>query len=161
MENIRQIVQNALRWRHNEHGDVSNHRRLDCLFNRLSRRKSKKIWKLRVSGLCERNLPMNGGFPWQSASSAETVSIWWRQNVKQNKTFANLSRCTISRRWWIWCQCIVWGTWVVSFKVWVFAFIMLNDQCDLYPWWRHQVETFSALLALCARNSPVTGEFPS
>ena len=27
-------------------------------------------------------------------------------------------------------------------------------------WWRHQMETFSALLALCARNSPVTGEFP-
>ena len=26
-------------------------------------------------------------------------------------------------------------------------------------WWRHQMETFSALLALCAGNSPVTGEF--
>ena len=23
------------------------------------------------------------------------------------------------------------------------------------PWWRHQMETFSALLAICARNSPV------
>ena len=31
----------------------------------------------------------------------------------------------------------------------------------LYSWWRHQMETFSALLALCAGNSPVTGEFPS
>ena len=28
-------------------------------------------------------------------------------------------------------------------------------------WWRHQMETLSALLALCAGNSPVTGEFPS
>ena len=28
-------------------------------------------------------------------------------------------------------------------------------------WWCHQMETFSALLALCAGNSPVTGEFPS
>ena len=28
-------------------------------------------------------------------------------------------------------------------------------------WWRHQIETFSALLALCVGNSPVTGEFPS
>ena len=28
-------------------------------------------------------------------------------------------------------------------------------------WWHHQMGTFSALLALCARNSPVTGEFPS
>ena len=28
-------------------------------------------------------------------------------------------------------------------------------------WWRHQMETFPALLARCAGNSPVTGEFPS
>ena len=32
-----------------------------------------------------------------------------------------------------------------------------------YPeaWWRHQMKTFSVLLALCAGNSPVTGEFPA
>ena len=29
------------------------------------------------------------------------------------------------------------------------------------PWWRHQMEAFSALLALCVGNSPVTGEFPA
>ena len=29
------------------------------------------------------------------------------------------------------------------------------------PWWRHQKETVFALLALCAGNSPVTGEFPA
>ena len=28
-------------------------------------------------------------------------------------------------------------------------------------WWRHEMETFSASLALCAGNSPVTGEFPA
>ena len=28
-------------------------------------------------------------------------------------------------------------------------------------WWRHQMETFYALLALCAGNSLVAGEFPS
>ena len=27
-------------------------------------------------------------------------------------------------------------------------------------WWRHQMETVSALLAICAVNSPVPGEFP-
>ena len=27
-------------------------------------------------------------------------------------------------------------------------------------WWRHPMQKFSALLALCAGNSPVTGEFP-
>ena len=28
-------------------------------------------------------------------------------------------------------------------------------------WWRHQMETFSVLLALCVGNSPVPGEFPT
>ena len=28
-------------------------------------------------------------------------------------------------------------------------------------WWRHQMETFSALLAICVGNSPVPGEFPT
>ena len=28
-------------------------------------------------------------------------------------------------------------------------------------WWRHQMETFSALLTRCVENSPVTGEFPA
>ena len=29
------------------------------------------------------------------------------------------------------------------------------------PYWRHQMEAFSALLAICAGNSPVTDELPS
>ena len=28
-------------------------------------------------------------------------------------------------------------------------------------WWRHQMETFSALLSICAGNSPVPSEFPA
>ena len=28
-------------------------------------------------------------------------------------------------------------------------------------WWRHQMEPFSALLAICAENSPVPGDFPA
>ena len=31
----------------------------------------------------------------------------------------------------------------------------------LVSWWRHQMETFSALLAICAGNAPVPGEFPT
>ena len=31
----------------------------------------------------------------------------------------------------------------------------------IYIWWRHQIESFSALLDLCAGNSTVTGEFLS
>ena len=31
----------------------------------------------------------------------------------------------------------------------------------LYSWWRHQMATVSASLALCVRNSQVIGEFPA
>ena len=38
---------------------------------------------------------------------------------------------------------------------------MFHSRWHFCSWWRHQMETFSALLALCAGNSPVSGEFPS
>ena len=41
-----------------------------------------------------------------------------------------------------WIRCYLWLKFIVS-------------------WWRHEMETFSALLAICAGNSPVTGEFPA
>ena len=37
----------------------------------------------------------------------------------------------------------------------------VSIQHMLDSWWRHQMETFSALLTICAGNSPVTGEFPA
>ena len=70
----------SLQWRHNEHDGVSNHRRLECLLNRLFRRRSKKTSKLCVTGLCEGNPPVTGGFPSQRASYAEYGSIWWRHH---------------------------------------------------------------------------------
>ena len=36
-----------------------------------------------------------------------------------------------------------------------------NRVMEKLSWWRHQMETFSALLAICAGNSPVSGEFPA
>ena len=36
-----------------------------------------------------------------------------------------------------------------------------TTESTIYPWWRHQMETFSALLAICAGNLPVPGEFPA
>ena len=64
-----------LQWRHNELDGVSNHRRPDCLLSRLSRRKSKKRSKLRVTGFCEGNSPVIGEFPARRTSNAENVSI--------------------------------------------------------------------------------------
>ena len=53
----------TLQWRHYERDGVSNHRRLDCLLNRLFRCRSKKTSKPRVTGLCEGNSPVTGEFP--------------------------------------------------------------------------------------------------
>ena len=68
----------TLQWRHNERDGVSNHQPHVCSLNRLFRRRSKETSKLRVTALCVANLPVTGEFPAQMASSAETVSIWWR-----------------------------------------------------------------------------------
>ena len=72
----------TLHWRHNGHGSVSNHQPHDCLLNCLFRRRSKKISKLRVTGLCAGNSPETDEFPAQMASNAENVSIWWRHHDK-------------------------------------------------------------------------------
>ena len=42
------------------------------------------------------------------------------------------------------CAKLAWPPWTVS----------------VITWWRHQTETFSALLVFCAGNSLLTGEFP-
>ena len=55
------ICYHTLYWRHNEGNCVSNHWRLDCLLNRLFRRRSKKTSQLHVTGLCEGNPPVTGG----------------------------------------------------------------------------------------------------
>ena len=70
----------TLQWRHNGRNSVSNHQPHDCLLNRLFRRRSKKISKLRVTGLCAGNSPGTGEFPAQMVSNAENVSIWWRHH---------------------------------------------------------------------------------
>ena len=61
----------------NERGDVSDHRRLDYLLNRLFRRRYKKTSKLRVTGLCDGNPVLS----LRRATNAENVSIWWRHHA--------------------------------------------------------------------------------
>ena len=41
---------------------------------------------------------------------------------------------------------------------WMFAMPYARSN---FRWWRHHKETFSALLAICAGNPPVAGEFPA
>ena len=73
---------NPLQWRHNEPDGVSNHQPRDYLLNRLFSRRSKETSKLRVTGRCEGNWPVNGEFPTQKAFNVENVSIRWRHHVE-------------------------------------------------------------------------------
>ena len=70
----------TLHWRHNDHGGVSNHQPHSCLLNPLFRRRSKKISKLRVTGLCVGNSPGPVNSPHKGPGYAENVSIWWRHH---------------------------------------------------------------------------------
>ena len=69
---------NSLQWCHNEPDGVSKYRCLNCLLNRLFKRRSKKTSKFCFTGLCKR------------ASNAENVSIWWRHRVIIHKIFIYL-----------------------------------------------------------------------
>ena len=51
----------SLQWRHNGRDGVSHHQPLDCVLNRLFRRRSKKTSELRVTGLCEVKSPLPCG----------------------------------------------------------------------------------------------------
>ena len=61
------------------------------------------------------------------------------------------------------------GEWQKKIKGGVPFSQMLDDWYDqiaynwwkIYSWWRHQMEIFSALLTICAGNSPIPGEFPA
>ena len=48
----------------------------------------------------------------------------------------------------------------ITFKLTEWAYYSIF-RLKIVSWWRHQMETFSALLAICAGNSPVSGEFPA
>ena len=49
----------------------------------------------------------------------------------------------------------------LNIKYWLIHDRHLNAPSPFFTWWRHQMETFSALLVLCEGNSPATGEFPA
>ena len=98
-------------------------------------------------------LPVTGGYPSQRVSN---VDLWCFRCCQPAQAQLNLVM-----RSPIWPRG---GSAVFSPQ---FALIMASwpyETTSLYfginSWWRHQIETFSALLAFCAGNSPVTGEFP-
>ena len=105
----------SLQWRHNER-DGWNHRCLDCLLNRLFRRRSKKTSKLRVTGYYGEIVPVTGELPAQRASNTGNASIWWRHHV--------LKRCIQHHP----CQ------WLGSIRPQFMKSQETDPYCTVFPW---------------------------
>ena len=80
----------TLQWRHNERDGPWNHRCLDCLLNRLFKRRSKKTWKLD-----RRHWPLWGEFTGHRAQNDITViegELWGALGISvfdPRSTFVN------------------------------------------------------------------------
>ena len=106
----------------------------------------------------------------------------WVEVVTFNHVGSPNLSCTTTRDVWIILSFEIWG--YVLFVEPVSCVIMNSGQhlfsspCSslglaggkhhrnttipiFYTWWRDQMGTFSALLAICAGNSPASGEFPA
>ena len=80
------IKSDTLQWRQNEPDGVP----IVCSTVWSGADQLKKTPKLRAAGLCQGNPPITAGFPWQRASNAVNVSIWWRHHHIMN--YGNLCR---------------------------------------------------------------------
>ena len=149
-----------------------------------SRCRSKKTSKLRVTSLCEGSSPVNGEFPAQRASNAESFSIWWRHHKYQptQKVCRELSLNSKIRFFsetsllhdWIYTSC--------SGLLWMSNYIRISPislqcrhnelagvsnhqphNCLLNRLFTRRSKKTSKLrvTGLCEGNSPVTGEFPA
>ena len=76
------------------------------------------------------------------------ILIFWTDTVMMNWQTCTFKCDTYKDRWGIKCGNI---DLVMYCTIWLCS--------EFSSWWRHQMETFSALLAICAGSSPVTYEF--
>ena len=67
-----------------------------------STRRSEKISKFLVTGLCEGNSTFTGEIPAQKASNAEKVSIWWRHHVY--RSVAAMAASSVKKKYFAWWE---------------------------------------------------------
>ena len=156
----------SLRWRHNGHDGVSNHQPHHCLLNRLFGCRSKKH-QSSASLAFVRGIhrgPVNFPHKWPVTRKMfpfDDVIMYLEGWLTQVDTWT-YGKCvgdTHQRSVWFLMQRCKWSTRIKSISL---RMSITFTGCKLtISWWRHQMETFSALLAICAGNSPVSGEFPA
>ena len=101
-------------------------------------------------GHCEGNSSVTGRFPAQMAINADIVTMSWSFQERKYTSCQNLGSLRVLQ-----VSTILQNITIVT---------QINKDAPTITaksWWRHQMEAFSALLTLCAGNSPITGEFPS
>ena len=164
----------TLQWRHNGRDRVSNHQPHDCLLNRLFRRRSKKTSKLRVTGpLCgeftgDRWIPRTKGQQCGKCFHLMTSS-WTNDPIRRNSDATrslmyfdsrNCFENLVCKVYSIRLQCVrqmprflqysdvIMGTMAYKITSLKIAYSIIHSGADQR---KHQS---SALLALCAGNSP-------
>ena len=116
-------------------------------------------WKIfRVTGhLCGEFIGPRW-IPCTKASDAELWCFLWIKGWVNNREAGDLRRyrahydVAVMR---FLLRKFIWNV-VCDMAVNLFRPQCVNGHGIEYTWWRHQTETFSALLALCAKNSPFT-----
>ena len=156
----------ASQWRHNERDDVSNHRHLHCLLNCWSKRRC-KIYQSSASLVFVRGIhrwPLNS--PRKRPVTRKMfpfVDVIMGNGDFRKGPFLSCYEFWHASRYWIlvtsdpdsarWRHIDRGAGGVNDRRV-----IPISD--SFQPWWRHQMETFSALLAIKApRHWPLCGEF--
>ena len=82
------------------------------------------------------------------------VSFLWNEKYRNGNNI-NL-RIVTSARSAQWLLYDVNTSWIpVTYGCDTYVLWLSDGRAILSPWWRHQIETFSVLLAICAGNSPV------
>ena len=138
-KSVRSVQQfrRTLERRHNERDGVSNHWSLDCLLNRFVRRWSKKTSKLRVTGLCEGNPPVDS--PHQGPATRKCFHLMtssWNGENYPNSLKWNQGKPVIH---WSLRNVTVIFKWqfpdsLYSLVIWAFAVDLLVGDCHRTTW---------------------------
>ena len=133
------------------------------LLNKMHLKMSSAKWRPFCCGL-------NVLFKPPSHRTVTTLQPWWPTESPDHRVVAgyqkNAPLCDCNRDRCSGCPWCNQLSFIMSHRTSSFDLMMLLTTVDrkgyyAHTWWRHQMETFFALLALCAGNSPVTDEFPS
>ena len=113
----------------------------------------------RLFGTKPLSKPMPASVNWSLRNKRQ-----WNFNQNAKFSFTNMHPKILSARWPPFYRGKLSLAFLVYHRLSIYCRwkndIIGSTSSENWTWWRHQMETFSALLAICAGNSTVTGKFP-